>query len=113
MAAERDVTCSQHRSNAGERNPHIGCDPNFTTEPEVSDSRKTPDFLPGFPFDGVCYQQEMLSLPKDTIYAAKNAIQLALGYMPQINTDVPQWKATLEADITRMQAALESLKKLY
>ena len=58
------------------------------------------------------YQQEMWSIPKDTIYAATNAIQLALGYMPQIKTDVLQWQKTVEQDIVRMQCALAELRKL-
>ena len=58
------------------------------------------------------YQQEMWSIPKDTIYAATNAIQLALGYMPQIKTEVLQWQKTVEQDIVRMQCALAELRKL-
>ena len=88
--AERDVTCSQHPSNAGERNPHIGCDPQF----------------------GVVYQQEMWSVPKDAVYAAMEALRLAIGYMPQVKTDVPQWQATLEQDTAKMQCAADELRKL-
>ena len=90
MAAERYVTCSQHPSNAGERNPHIGCDPQF----------------------GVGYQQEMLSVPKDAVYAAMEALRLAIGYMPQIKTDVPQWQATLDQDVVKMQCAVAELRKI-
>jgi len=58
------------------------------------------------------YQQEIWSVPKNTIYAAIDAIQLALGYMPQIKTDVPQWQKTVEQDIVRMQCAFAELRKL-
>ena len=58
------------------------------------------------------YQPEMWSVPKDAIYAAVEAIQVALGYMPQIKTDVPQWQKTVEQDIVRMQCALADLRKL-
>ena len=55
-----------------DRNPHIGCDPQF-------------------PAGSFAYQQEMMTVPKDAIYAAIHALGLAIGYMPQIKTDVPQW----------------------
>ena len=55
------------------------------------------------------YQQEMWSVPKDTIYAARSAIKTALGYMPQIKTDVPQWEKTVKQDIVLMQCALAEL----
>jgi hypothetical protein len=58
------------------------------------------------------YQQEMWSVPKDAIYAARSAIETALGYMPQIKTDVPQWQRTVENDIVQMQIALTELKRL-
>jgi hypothetical protein len=58
------------------------------------------------------YQQEIWSVPKDAIYAARSAIETALGYMPQIKTDVPQWQKTVEQDIVRMQCALAELRKL-
>ena len=58
------------------------------------------------------YQPEMWLMPKDAIYAALSAIEAALGYMPQIKTDVPQWQKTVEQDIIWMQCALEELRKL-
>lgn len=58
------------------------------------------------------YHQEMWSVPKDVVYAACSAIETALGYMPQIKTDVPQWQRTVEQDIVRMQCALAELRKL-
>ena len=58
------------------------------------------------------YQQEVWSVPKDAIYAARLAIETALGYMPQIKTDVPQWQKTVEQDIVQMQCALAELRKL-
>jgi hypothetical protein len=58
------------------------------------------------------YQPEMWTVPKDTIYAAVAAIQSALGYMPQIKTDVPQWKMMVVQDVARMKKALEELQKL-
>lgn len=54
----------------------------------------------------------MWSVAKDAIYAAIDAIQSALGYMPQIKTDVPHWQKTVEQDIVRMQCALAELRKL-
>lgn len=58
------------------------------------------------------HQQEMWLVPKDTIYAARTAIEKALGYMPKIKTDVPQWRMTVEQDVMRMQCALSELRKL-
>lgn len=58
------------------------------------------------------YQQEMWTVPKDVIYGAIEAIHVALGYMPLIKTDVPQWQRTVELDIVRMQDALAKLRKL-
>lgn len=58
------------------------------------------------------YEQEFWSVPKDAIYGAITAIQTALGYMPQIKTDVPQWQRTVENDIVQMQIALTQLKRL-
>ena len=76
-------------------------------------SSNGPDLgLPRLPEVSVCYQPEMWSVPKDKIVAAANAIQLALCYMPQIKTDVPQWQKTVEQDIVRMQFALLELRKL-
>ena len=58
------------------------------------------------------YQQEMSTVPKDAIHAAITAIENALGYMPQINTDVPRWKQTVEKDIVQMQRAITELRRL-
>ena len=58
------------------------------------------------------YEQEFWSVPKDAIYAARSALETALGYMPQIKTDVPQWQKTVEHDIVRMQCALSELRRL-
>jgi len=91
--AERDVTCSQHPSNAGERNPHIGCDPQFG-------------------IDATTYQPEILTISKDAVYVVIHALGLAIGYMPQVKTDVPQWQATLEQDTAKMQCAADELRKL-
>jgi hypothetical protein len=76
-----------------------------------SPHRHTDLGLPRLP-DVSEYQQEMWSVPKDAIYAALSAIEKALGYMPQIKTDVPQWQKTVEQDIVQMQCALAELRKL-
>lgn len=78
-----------------------------STEEAVAEWNKLND--PSLPME---YQPEMWSVPKDTIYAAATAIQLALGYMPLIKTDVPQFQKTLVQDVARMIAALEELRKL-
>lgn len=76
-------------------------------------SSNSPDLgLPRLPEVSCCYQPEMWSVPKDVIYAAANAIQVALSYMPQIKTDVPQWQKTIEQDIVQMQCAMTELRKL-
>jgi hypothetical protein len=67
---------------------------------------------PSFHPKAISYTQEMWSVPKDAIYSAASALQLALGYMPQIKTDVPQWQKTVEQDIVKMQCALAELRKL-
>jgi hypothetical protein len=64
------------------------------------------------PPENVVYEQEMWSVPKDSIYAAIQALKLALGYMPLIKTDVPQWAKTVEIDVESMENALEELRKL-
>lgn len=61
---------------------------------------------------GVGYHQEMWVVPKDVIYNSIGAIQLALGYMPQVKTDVPQWQVVVDRDVERMRCALDELKKL-
>lgn len=61
---------------------------------------------------GIGYQQEMLTVPKDAVYAAIDALQLAVGYMPQIKTDVPEWQKLLEIHVAKMQCSLEQLKRL-
>ena len=58
------------------------------------------------------YSREMWSVPKDVIYSAITALESALGYMPQIKSDVPQWQKTTDLDIRRMQQALKSLRDL-
>ncbi len=58
------------------------------------------------------YQQEMWTVPKDAIYAAITAIETALGYMPQIKSDVPRWQQTMENDIVQMQCAITELRRL-
>lgn len=50
------------------------------------------------------------SIDVDVVHAAIHALTLALGYMPQIQTDVPQWKRALAIDINAMQTALDRLK---
>lgn len=58
------------------------------------------------------YQQEMMNVPKDAIYGAISAIELALGYMPQVQTEVPEWKKLLQIHVAKMQCSLEQLKRL-
>ena len=58
------------------------------------------------------YRPEIWSVEKDTIYAAIEGLRLALGYMPQIKTDVPQWQKMVEQDIVQMQCAITELRKL-
>ena len=58
------------------------------------------------------YLQEMWGVPKDTVYVARDALQLALSYMPQIRTDVPQFQKTLDRDFAKMQYALLQLEAL-
>lgn len=77
-------------------------DPSWNRHPEM------PELSPQM----MAYQPEIWAVPKDTIYAAATAIELALGYMPLIKTDVPQWQKTVEHDIVRMRSALEKLQKL-
>ena len=61
---------------------------------------------------GIGYQPEMWTVPKDAIYAAIEALRLAIGYMPQIKTDVPQWQATLDQDLIKMQCAISELRSV-
>ena len=58
------------------------------------------------------YEPELWTVPKDAIYAAVEAIQLALSYMPQIKTDVPQFQKTVEKDVIQIQCALTQLRNL-
>lgn len=58
------------------------------------------------------YQREMWSVPKDVIYAAIAAIQSALGYMPQIKSDVSQWQRMVDEDVMKMQCAISELRKM-
>ncbi len=81
--------------------------------PEQSEQSKYADLgLPRLPEVSVCYQPEIWSVPKDVIYNATEAIQLAISYMPQIKTDVPQWQKAVEQDVVKMQCALTELRKL-
>jgi hypothetical protein len=75
-------------------------------------ARKTKSPVIEIKYEVPGYQPEMWSVPKDTIYAAIAAIQLALGYMPQIKTEVPQWQMMVVQDVARMKKALEELQKL-
>lgn len=68
----------------------------------------TQEFPPKF----ARYEQEMWTVPKDVIYAAISAIEAALGYMPQIKTDVPRWQQAVDDDIVKMQCAVSELRKL-
>lgn len=79
--------------------------PSFGRHPDMGPDLELPTQM-------ATYQQEMWTVPKDAIYAAIAAIQLALGYMPQIKTDVPQWQKAVEQDVVRMQCALSELRKL-
>ena len=56
------------------------------------------------------YAPEFWTVQKNHIYAAINALETALSYMPHIKTDVPQWQKTLEQDIVRMQCAITQLR---
>jgi len=58
------------------------------------------------------YRPEIWSVEKDMIYAAISALATAIGYMPQIKTDVPRWQKTLEQDIVNMQRAITELRQL-
>ena len=79
--------------------------PSFGRHPDLGPVQEYPPQM-------LSYQPEMWTVPKDAIYAAVEAIQLALGYMPQIKTDVPQWQKAVEQDVVRMQCALAELRKL-
>jgi hypothetical protein len=67
--------------------------------------------LPRLP-DVSKYQKEVWPVPKDVIYNAIQAINIALSYIPHIKTDIPQWQKTLEQDIIRIQCSLSELRKL-
>jgi hypothetical protein len=81
-------------------------------ESKTDEAKKVESPVIEIKYEIPAYQTEMWSVQKDTIYAAVAAIQLALGYIPQIKTEVPQWQKTLELDVKRMQIALEELQKL-
>jgi len=65
-----------------------------------------------FPPKFVGYQPEMWAVQKDIIFAAIHSIEIAIGYMPHIKSDVPQWQNQTDADIQQMQITLEKLRKL-
>jgi hypothetical protein len=69
-----------------------------------------PALLDPIQSDQVQYQPEYRSVRKDTIYAAIGAIESALGYMPLIKTEVPQWNRQLSLDIRNMESAIEQLR---
>ena len=62
--------------------------------------------------DSTEYQPEIWAVKKDVIYAAIHALQAALGYMPLVSTEVPQWKRQLDLDVRAMEAALAQLRAL-
>jgi hypothetical protein len=69
-----------------------------------------PELLDPIQSDQVQYQPEYRSVRKDFIYAAIGAIESALGYMPLIKTEVPQWNRQLSLDIRNMESAIEQLR---
>lgn len=80
-------------SNSEHYHPDLG--PNLEWKPEIKG-----------------YTPETWKVRKDVIYAAIAAIETALGYMPQIKTDVPRWQQTIENDIVQMQCAITELRRL-
>lgn len=59
--------------------------------------------------DGVAL---LWQVDKTVIYNAISALSEALGYMQNIETDVPSWQRTLKQDVARMESALSELRKL-
>lgn len=58
------------------------------------------------------YQKELVSVEKDDIYAAINALEKALSYMPFVVTQVPGFRRLLESDTKKVEAVLARLRKL-
>ena len=58
------------------------------------------------------YDKELWQVDKTVIYNAISALSEAVGYVQNIETDVPSWQRTLKQDLARMESALESLRKV-
>ena len=69
------------------------------------------------------YQPEMWTVEKDTIYAARNAVEAGLEYareclaqhesiLGRTTYKNKSWAETMEDDIRRMECALDDLRKL-
>mgnify|MGYP003645218198 CR=1 FL=1 len=58
------------------------------------------------------YDKELWPVDKTLIYNAISALATAVGYMPQIGTDVPSWQRALDQDVAKMELVLNELRKL-
>ena len=56
-------------------------------------------------------QPEYMSVDKELLVSALNAVHLALEYMPHMRTNVMPWKVQTDCDIRFMQAAERDLRR--
>jgi len=71
--------------------------------------------VPQLPHVGSMFagSSEFVTIPKDRIRESVEVMELCLGYMSQVNTEVPQWKKALEQDKERIKSAIHEFNKFF